>query len=705
MVRDATPSDPDAPEEAASDAAPSEGSSEPGAEDSAPGAEDSSPVTGRKLGRLALAKQTLSVVEKSRPRKQKRKAQEEIDFGEDPAITPVPIELAETSAGAAPAPITVARRTVPHRQRSIPRRAPAPPPRSNRGLWVGGLALAGAAVAAGAFFLWPHTEARGWRMPEEVSGRLVLGRPDDFRYADGQLSRARESAALAALAEQRALALVEYAEGDPARVRAALAAAAQADTTGAEEPTLAVANAGLVLAELGPRPEPPALASARTEVDRALASTRRDPRALYLDGVLRMRGGDREGARAALVEVDANGTGPVRAGVLLADLALDGGDPDAALAGYEAALARAPGHPRALIGRALARAEMRDVPGEAVAGLLDELDRATRELKGAGALGARVARAALLLPLDAQAAGAELAALPADATRRQLAYAGLLRVERGDLAEAGRLRAQIGDLGDPALVALLDAELALERGAPEDALAAAGARSGLRGRVVRGRALLELGRVPEAQVELAAARRMAPRDARVAAFEGLARSRASGADGDAALADLGKREVSDGVGRYCLAEAELARGDLAGAERHLREAVAGPLAFRARTRLAQLALESKDAHRLEGVDADLRAALEQAPDHLPARALLGRYLVAAGQPQAALTALNPLASAGRTQAADDIAMAQAYTDLGERARAKDLVRLAAHKGATPEMLRDVVKAIGDAALAAELNVR
>jgi hypothetical protein len=108
------------------------------------------------------------------------------------------------------------------------------------------------------------------------------------------------------------------------------------------------------------------------------------------------------------------------------------------------------------------------------------------------------------------------------------------------------------------------------------------------------------------------------------------------------------------------------------------------------------------ARSLAGVEQALRQALEQAPESLPARALLGRYFAAVGDPAAAVAALTPVAAADRTSAADDLALAASLIPGGDRARARELVRRAAAKGAHRDDLLSVARDV-DPALAAELG--
>ena len=79
--------------------------------------------------------------------------------------------------------------------------------------------------------------------------------------------------------------------------------------------------------------------------------------------------GKRKKARTAFEQADSRGEGPVLATIDLADMLLDGGEFDAAVKRFDAALERAPKHQLAYVGRSLARSESRSNPEEAIADL------------------------------------------------------------------------------------------------------------------------------------------------------------------------------------------------------------------------------------------------------------------------------------------------------------------------------------------------
>jgi tetratricopeptide (TPR) repeat protein len=192
--------------------------------------------------------------------------------------------------------------------------------------------------------------------------------------------------------------------------------------------------------------------------------------------------------------------------------------------------------------------------------------------------------------------------------------------------------------------------------------------------------------VEDAEEEFRAAR-SAGGDDGIVALHTLAQLR-TGKNRKPALAtlELVAGSAPAGLPGLALGEAHLAAGELEAARRAFAAvSPAGPWTARASVRLAELDLaafdRSRDAHRLADADAEVHRALEQAPEYLPARAVIGRLLVLTGQPEGALAAFGPVVAANRDTAADDLALADAYITGGDRDRAKDALRRAVKKGA------------------------
>jgi tetratricopeptide (TPR) repeat protein len=344
----------------------------------------------------------------------------------------------------------------------------------------------------------------------------------------------------------------------------------------------------------------------------------------------------------------------------------------------------------ALVGRALARVE-RSADSEAS---MNDLNVGL-----AGVVGARseawkhLALAALWAQLeDYEKAQTELDAAQASGYTepRFLARIALVRLDRGKVTEAGLLRQKIRYFGDAPgrdpLALLLDAELYMATGMPEDAVAAVGENPTLRGHLVKGRALLDLGKPKDALAEFEAALAIAPEDPRGKMYKELATVQVAlgpggqkGA-GDAAfeaLAKMSRQSVTAQV-RYVFGEANLARGNVEDARRNFEASLEGdnPLGYRARTRLAEIYLA---AGRDDDAEKVLREALEQSPVYAPAKAALGRLLLKRGKTAEAVAELEPAVSTGRASAADEIAYAGALIALGRKEEAKAPLKRARDK--------------------------
>jgi tetratricopeptide (TPR) repeat protein len=552
---------------------------------------------------------------------------------------------------------------------------------------------------------------------------IAVGRQVDLKKADEELQAALktkggDAVVLATMAEGRALALLWYGAGELADVDAAVAAAGKLRTAADSAPgkreyvVARVARNLAVLAKVSDANQ--AIGEAQTSLAGALAQAPGDGALLYLDGALKLALGDRVAARASLEKADTGGQGPPSARVAIGDLLLDEGDTAGAQAAYEAALGRAPGHPLALVGRALARADRSAEPEAAMQDINVGL---------AGVVGSRseawkhVALAAVWALLeDYEKSQTELDAAQASGLDepRFLARIALARLDRGKVADAGLLRQKIRYFGtapgrDP-MALLLDAELFMATGMPDDALAAVGDNPTLRAHLVKGRALLDLGKAKAGLAEFDLALKIAPDDQRTKAYAELARvlvallpggERGKGDAAFEALQKLARSSVSGQV-RYVFAEAHLARGNSEDARRNFEASLEGdnPLAYRARTRLAEIYLI---AGRDDDAEKMLREALTQSPVYAPARAGLGRLLLKRGKTAEAVQELEPAIAAGRATAADEIAYAGALLSLGKKEEAKAPLRRAREKGASAEVLAPLAGQI-DAAFAAELGV-
>jgi tetratricopeptide (TPR) repeat protein len=573
---------------------------------------------------------------------------------------------------------------------------PQKDPRRARRIWrrvLGGLALVALAGLVWAGIRFGPALLRGGPrpVPEEARLALLSGQSADHEKAMAACTAALDKHAdaegpLGARAALSAFALWELGEGSLADVDAAIARAAQKldpappGTPGQRE--LALARAVRALATRDEK----SLGEARLAVDHAVGLPPADGLARLVDGYIKVGQGDAAAARVAWEE--AAQAGAPAANVALGDLALDGSDLATAKDHYAKALQVSKKQPFALVGRALVVTESSSDPTAAI----EDLGVGIADARGVR-LGAwkALGQAAVQLVLDdAEKAGKELevASKTPLVEPRFLLRLALFRVARGEIAEATRLRAQISETAIEAspLAPLVDAELALAKGRADLALSLAEGRADRRGRIVRGRALIDLGRAKDAISALEPAVAAFPDDVVLATWLDLARALAEPEGKAIASLEKRARALVSTFPRGVLGWAEWSRGNVGEAKRDLEAALEGnPLAYRAHALLGEIALGEHEgggpAARLDEAEKSVRAALELAPDYLPAKALLGRILVLRDKPGDAVAALAPVAEAKLASGADELALAEALARTGEKAKARAALARAVDKHA------------------------
>src|SRR6185436_6577812 len=118
--------------------------------------------SGQKLGKLALGKVPLNIVEKSRPRKRKKHQPDVEEDSSPPVVT----------LRSVPQPRRASAGSVPVRPRPTTREHTPPRRRSRRGLWLAAFTVVTAGAAAAAMFLRkPPPDVPVWRVPAEVTAR------------------------------------------------------------------------------------------------------------------------------------------------------------------------------------------------------------------------------------------------------------------------------------------------------------------------------------------------------------------------------------------------------------------------------------------------------------------------------------------------------------------------------------------------------
>lgn len=508
--------------------------------------------------------------------------------------------------------------------------------------------------------------------------------------------------AVATMANARAFALLVYGDGQNAEVETAIAATKQrmkADDGGGGQKELILARAAYTLAAINRGAEVTnELKKIRGELDQALLSWPDEPLLYWLNGLSRLASGDRAGAREALRQSSSQGL--LMARIVLADMDLDEGNPGAALAGYDEALKKSPASSLAASGRAFSRAEA----GLDPEGTLKDLEPQLTHADGKRAEGwARLALSTLAGKTgDPDRARTELDASVATGLGepRFLARVALAQIDEGRIDDAFTTRTRVRAKSADPLLPTIDAELLLAGGRPDEALKAIGGADDARGKLIRGRALLDSGRSADAAVQLQDA--VAKSGSSLESRAWLELAKVSSAPSAAAMSPLAKLggEKSPTEINGLVGEGWLAAGENDKARKAFEGAMEGnPLAYRVNTRLADLALAGNKAAEAEGA---ARTALGAAPGYIPAHSALGRALVLTGKQSDAGPELQLVVDAGRASAADELAYAEAALAMGQPDTAKAAVRRAKEKGAAAGQLTRVATLI-DPALASEMS--
>jgi predicted Zn-dependent protease len=429
---------------------------------------------------------------------------------------------------------------------------------------------------------------------------------------------------------------------------------------------LVIAKAALELSRL-PSLEAPStiLVGVRKQLDDYLAKND-DKWARWLKGRALLAAGERKAAQATLKQAGEGEDGLVVAMIDQADLLVDDGAFDQALALYDKALAKAKDHPLAVLGKSLARAESSVQASEAIDDLNVKLDKklgprvaAYRDIALALAdigiedypkSGELVKKAAGEMPKGWKRDRAPL--WPAEP--RFLARVAWMHYVRGEVKPTIESRALIAWYGkghaedDPAVM-LVDAGIAMAEGSPEKVLDITSKLDGVRPRILRAYAELDLGKAKDALSDMDDVLKKAPENleaqivreqAHMVARDG--KERAAAAD---ALEKLARKAKSK-LGRHALGMAYLAIGNPKEAQSQLEQALAdlndespNPLAYRTRTALAQILLANND---LENAHKQLQQALDANPGYYPTRALEAKVVLRAGDAKQALELLRPL---------------------------------------------------------------
>jgi tetratricopeptide (TPR) repeat protein len=489
---------------------------------------------------------------------------------------------------------------------------------------------------------------------------------------------------------------------------------------------LMIARSALTLATLFYLEEPKnQLADTRKQLDKLLAKPDQDIEARdqqwarWLTGKALQAAGDYDGALQAFEQAEAGGEGPVVATVSAADMYLDRSQTSKAGERYDAALQRTPKHPLALIGKVLLLSETTADPA-AIAGAINVgFDKDKDYGPNVEAYKILVLAMSSYL-LEEYAPFAENLDKAVGVTEpRYLARVAYDRLLQGEVGKAVELRAQIKWYGDedpespPPLVALLDAELMLLRGSPDDALSRLEKLEGVRAMRLRGRAYYDRGDPAKAIEELEKVLEIAPDDLRVLAWVGAARLVAAESkkdidEADRALNKLGRAYLNLMVGTIHgdalmrIGKSDDARRKLETSLEEMSNEHVNPLAYRAHVGLAQLEFA---AGKYKGAIEELDKAAEQVADYLPAQALIGRIFLAKKDYDEAASRLGAVLDELSASAQFDIELAYAEAvaskrkaSAEERDKALAAVTRAKDKGAPVEELTRVAQLLDPALL-------
>ncbi len=601
--------------------------------------------------------------------------------------------------------------------------SPVEPRMSVRRSFVVLFVLLFAAVVGGVTWYWHSERRRAAEVARHLDAAKTMMRSTtyvDFERALGEtrkaLERDRDNVyAVTVFAEIGALSALLY-NSDPSEAAMAAGAAAKKVSRGGERGRreLLIARAALSLATLPAADKPvAALTETQASLDAWLDDHPEDLWARWLQGRAALAAGDRRRARSAF-EMAGVAEGPVIALVDRADMQVDDGEFEAAQSLYQRALEQAPGHPLALVGRDLSRAE-RGVDLEPLRDELLAIDSATS--------GARVdsyRNLALTFVYygleDYPAFLRSLGKSIGTSEPRYLARVGLARLLAGQISDAVEVRSRIKWYGterpeiDP-LVAVLDAQLYLAYGLPKSALSAIGTLPGWRASLVRGRALFDEDEYAAAVDQLASALADVPSDRDVAMWSAAARYLASTRKERAAAdAELDLLSEKSRVAA-CVQGLVHLRARVGDARKLLEASLTGdkdvpqPLGYRAQVALAQLDF---DAGKLTAARGHLDAALAQNRGFLPIHGLLGRVLLAQRDYPGAVDELSRVVDEQMADPTTELAFAEALVAQAEvsdadRERARQAVRRVAAADPTNSQLARVANLV-DPALAKELGL-
>jgi tetratricopeptide (TPR) repeat protein len=460
-----------------------------------------------------------------------------------------------------------------------------------------------------------------------------------------------------------------------------------------------IGSAAVELSRLGrvdPATAIPALAKLNTDLDAHLTANPTDRWARWLKGRALLAAGQRKEAVVTITAAADGDAGLVVAMIDQADLLVDDGDLAKALELYDRALAKAPDHPLAMLGRALGRAESGVDTDKAIGDLQVALGAdhdwprvtAYRHLALALANYSLEDYVAFRDSLAAAQSGAQVPAEP-----RFLSRVALAQLLRGDTKQAALARGAVRwysekPADDDPQALLVDLGLLVASGLPARAVQESERLQSVRARMFRVLSLLELKSYKDA---LAAAKELlalAPDNREAQILHEWARVvGSSGGEREAAMNELDKvtRAAKTKLGRHAQGMATLAvgsgsdaKGKLELALKDITDDAPHPMIYRTHTALAQIALAAEDG---EAAATHINAAREANPGYQPANLMAARMAIAGGDWDAAKDALTQIARDEKNGAVtDEVKIMLAET-------------LASYGGSTDQDKKDAVELI------------
>jgi predicted Zn-dependent protease len=390
-------------------------------------------------------------------------------------------------------------------------------------------------------------------------------------------------------------------------------------------------------------------------LDDYLAKNEGDKWARWLKARALLAAGDRSGAKAALKAAAAEPDGLPLAMIDQADLLVDEGALKEAFDLYDKVLKIAKDHPLAVLGKSLARAESSLQSEEAINDLKVTLEKNLGPRVAAYKnLGLAFAQAAIEdYPRSVESLKLATGSHPPQEPRF-LARVAWAHFARGELAAAAAARNGIKwyrpkPQDDPTVV-LVDAALLLASGLPNKALDVATKIEGVRPRLLRAYADLDLGKAKDALTELDWVLDKAPDNleaqvlrAETKMVSGTERERIATTDVLEKLA----RKTKSKLGRHALGIAYFIIGDPKNAQPQLEQALQvtdeepNPVAYRTRTALADILLAQNN---IEGAGKQIDEAVKLNPGYYPALALQPKIVLKNGEPEKALEYLSEYTS-------------------------------------------------------------